>query len=215
PNGAPQDDLRLTLAPDAAALHAALDDVSVTDVAWFWRPAAGEQSYARLRAELESNFRGLLGALAAPGLADPQRTPRLWLVTERAQWLPGDRADGTEQLAAAALWGFGHVLLNEHPKLKATLVDVDQDGPGSARALLAEWRAPESEEYQIAYRAGRRHVRRLLADDGPLAHCATVELHTTLAGTPRAVPVPAPALQGDEVRVRVSAAALTGQDLPA
>ncbi|MFE9318645.1 SDR family NAD(P)-dependent oxidoreductase [Streptomyces albidoflavus] len=215
PNGAPQDDLRLTLAPDAAALHAALDDVSVTDVAWFWRPAAGEQSYARLRAELESNFRGLLGALAAPGLADPRRTPRLWLVTERAQWLPGDRADGTEQLAAAALWGFGHVLLNEHPKLKATLVDVDQDGPGSARALLAEWRAQESEEYQIAYRAGRRHVRRLLADDGPLAHCGTVELHTTLAGTPRAVPVPAPALQGDEVRVRVSAAALTGQDLPA
>jgi hypothetical protein len=124
--------VRLSLAPDGQALHEALADTSVTDVAWFWQPAPGQMSYARLRAELEHNFRALLEALAAPGLADPRRTPRVWLVTERAQWLPGDRADGQEQIAAGALWGFGHVLLNEHPRLKATCVDVDGDGGAGA-----------------------------------------------------------------------------------
>ncbi|MER5996067.1 SDR family NAD(P)-dependent oxidoreductase [Streptomyces viridosporus] len=212
-----QDDaqaVRISLASHTAALHEALTDTSVTDVAWFWQPAAAKMSYARLRAELEHNFRALLEALAAPGLADPRRTPRVWLVTERAQWLPGDRADGTEQLAAAALWGFGHVLLNEHPKLKATLVDVDRDGEGAARALLAEWRAQEPDEYQIAYRAGRRHVRRLLAGEGTPAWPGVFEVHAAAATAPRAVPAEERSPQGDEVRVRVSAAALTPRDIP-
>ncbi|MFD9072852.1 SDR family NAD(P)-dependent oxidoreductase [Streptomyces lasiicapitis] len=207
--------VRLSLAADTAALGEALADASVTDVAWFWQPGAGEMSYERLRAELEHNFRTLLAALAAPGLADPRRTPRVWLVTERAQWLPGDSADGGEQIAAGALWGFGHVLLNEHPKLKATLVDVDRDGQGGARALLAEWRSPEADEYQIAYRAGRRHVRRLLAGDGTPPWPGAFEVHAPPAGPPRAVAVKERAPQGDEVRVAVSAWALTGQDIPA
>jgi acyl transferase domain-containing protein/acyl carrier protein len=206
--------LRLSLAADAAALEKALTDTSVTDVAWFWQPAAGPMSYARLRSELEHNFRALLKALAAPGLADARRTPRVWLVTERAQWLPGDRADGEEQIAAAALWGFGHVLLNEHPKLKATCVDVDAGGESAAACLLAEWRAPQSDEYQIAYRAGRRHVRRMLAGPGTPAWPGAFEVHTTASGAaPLAVPVKEQPLEGDEVRVRVTAAALTEQDL--
>ncbi|GGS25407.1 hypothetical protein GCM10010252_75600 [Streptomyces aureoverticillatus] len=206
--------VRLSLAPDPAALHEALADPSVTDVAWFWQPCAGEMSYERLRGELERNFRALLAALAAPGLADPRRTPRVWLVTERAQWLPGDGADGTEQLAAAALWGFGHVLLNEHPKLQATLVDVDRDGPGAAAALLAEWRSPEADEYQIAYRAGRRHVRRLLAGDGTPPWPGAFTVHRPPAGPPRMVPAPQQEPQGDQVRVAVDAWALTKRDLP-
>ncbi|EPH39685.1 type I polyketide synthase [Streptomyces aurantiacus] len=204
--------VRLSLAPDAAALHEALADPSVTDVAWFWQSGAGEMSYERLRTELEGNFRALLAALAAPGLADPRRTPRVWLVTERAQWLPGDGADGREQLAAAALWGFGHVLLNEHPKLKATLVDVESEGPGAAAALLAEWRSPEPDEYQIAYRAGRRHVRRLLAGDGTPPWPGAFEVHRAPAGPLRTVAAPRQEPEGDQVRVEVTAWALTEQD---
>jgi acyl transferase domain-containing protein/acyl carrier protein len=207
--------VRLSLAANGAALHEALADASVTDVAWFWQPGDGQMSYARLRAELEHNFRALLEALAAPGLADPRRTPRMWLVTERAQWLPGDRADGGEQVAAGALWGFGHVLLNEHPKLKATCVDVDGDGEGAARALLAEWQAPEAGEYQIAYRAGSRHVRRLLAGDGTPAWPGGFEVRAGAGAAPEVVAAAEPALPEGQVRVRVEAAALTGQDLPA
>ncbi|MDN0197936.1 type I polyketide synthase [Streptomyces sp. S.PNR 29] len=214
-NGGPAQEVRLSLAADAQALDAHLADASVTDIAWFWQPAAGPMSYARLRGELEHNFRSLLRALAAPHLARARHTPRLWLVTERAQWLPGDSADGGEQLAAAALWGFGHVLLNEHPQLKATCVDVDGDGEAAAAALLAEWRAPQADEYQIAYRAGRRHVRRLLPGDAAPSFPGAFEVHAGAAHPPVLVPAEQPPPQDDQVRVQVTAAALTAQDIPA
>ncbi|MFB6819301.1 SDR family NAD(P)-dependent oxidoreductase [Streptomyces sp. NPDC056347] len=212
--------VRVSTVPDAAALRAALTEhASITDVAWFWRPGSGEMSYERLRAESEANFTELLDVVAAAGARDARRAPRVWLVTERAQWLPGDRADGAEQVAAASLWGFGHVLLNEHPHLRATLIDLDGAADGAAgAALLAEWRAQEKDEFQVGYRAGRRHVRRLLAGDATPAWQGSFEVHAPAGDLDRTTVVAAapgaPEPLGDEVRVSVTAAALTRHDVP-
>ncbi|MER5548942.1 SDR family NAD(P)-dependent oxidoreductase [Streptomyces sp. NPDC002589] len=196
----------------------------VTDLCWFWQPPAGPADllgHARLRAECEHNFRRLLDTVAAVTGADPSRTPRLWLVTARAQWLPEDEPDGAEQPAAAMLWGFGHVLLNENPRTRTTLVDLPSaDGDGLAyltEALLT----PDTGDHQLAYRDGQRHVRRLLpgraspAWDGEFE---AVALGPDGSGQPRLVPADSLPPTGDQIQVRVRAAVLarrTGTAAPA
>ncbi|MBU7597829.1 SDR family oxidoreductase [Streptomyces sp. P38-E01] len=209
---------RLSTAQDTAALRAALRDPSVTEVVWFWRPGeqretGGPASAATLRAECEDNYRRLLETVAA--LADAAgRAPRLWLVTERAQWLPDDLPGTGEQLAAGTLWGFGHTLLNEYPQYRPTLVDLPAGGdPGG---LVAEWAAPQEGEFQIAFRDGSRHVRRLLPGDRSPDWPGGFELRPSAAGEhAEIVPVPAadrPPLAG-EVQVRVYVAGLSAADV--
>ena len=64
-----------------------------------------------------------------------RNSPRLWIVTRGAQQLAA--GDGVT-LAQTALRGIARVLTFEHPELKATIVDVDADGIGSANALINE-----------------------------------------------------------------------------
>ncbi|MGR8012327.1 SDR family NAD(P)-dependent oxidoreductase [Streptomyces hypolithicus] len=202
------------------ALREALTDQSVTDVAWFWQPGAGAVSGDRLRAECERNYRNLLDLVSAVSGSGSRRPPRLWLVTERAQWLPADRPDGAEQLAAATLWGFGNVLLNEYPQLRATLVDLPKGSrTEGAEALLAEWQAQEADEFQVAHRTGRRYVRRLLPGDRTPVRPGPYELHARDADDPaRIITVPAgdTAPEGSDIRVRTgtAAASLTARDVP-
>jgi acyl transferase domain-containing protein/NAD(P)-dependent dehydrogenase (short-subunit alcohol dehydrogenase family)/acyl carrier protein len=131
----------------------------ITDVVWFWENGAGPITETALRAECEGNYRDLLDLLARLEGAGFGHNQRLWLVTERAQWLPGDTVDEQARPAAATLWGFGHVLLNERPAYRVTMVDL---GGGGDTQLLTEWRTPDSGEYQVAFRHGHRYVRRLL-----------------------------------------------------
>lgn len=144
-----------------------IGEATVTDICWFWQPDERAPSVERWRDECERNYRDLLSVVATLSAAGPGFAPRLWLVTERAQWLPGDRPDGDEQLGAATLWGFGHTLLNEYPRYRPTLVDLPAGG--DPEALLAALTAAEPGEFQIAYRGGRRYVRRVLADEVPAA----------------------------------------------
>ena len=58
-----------------------------------------------------------------------RNSPRLWIVTRGAQQL--DAGEGVT-LAQTTLRGIARVLTFEHPELKATIVDVDADGGGSA-----------------------------------------------------------------------------------
>ncbi|MBO3747420.1 type I polyketide synthase [Streptosporangiaceae bacterium NEAU-GS5] len=129
-----------------------------TDVCWFWRPGSDQPGADGLRDECERNYADLLDLVARLDHAGFGRNQRLWLITERAQYLPGDPA---EQQAAASLWGFGHVLLNEYPIYRVTMVDLD----GRPADLLGELLATETAEFQIAHRSGRRHVRRLVPSD--------------------------------------------------
>ncbi|GHE15618.1 type I polyketide synthase [Streptomyces alanosinicus] len=152
--------VRWTYLDGPGALADALADASVTDVCWCWQAGDGPMSAARLRAECERNYRDLLTVVAALTGSGAHKAARLWLVTRRAQWLPDDRPGTGEQLAAATLWGFGHTLLNEYPGHRATLVDLPADA--GLDVLADEVRAQATDDYQIAYRDGRRHVRRLL-----------------------------------------------------
>jgi acyl transferase domain-containing protein/acyl carrier protein len=126
-----------------------------TDVVFVWQRVDGT-GVERLRAENELNFTRLLEELKT--LADNGfgRGQRLWLVTDGAQVVPGHPAgDG---LAASTLWGFAQVLLNEYPSYRPTLVDTD-----SLEDVFAEVTAAATDDFQVAYRDGERHVKRLRA----------------------------------------------------
>ncbi|MGH3929850.1 MAG: SDR family NAD(P)-dependent oxidoreductase, partial [Pseudonocardiaceae bacterium] len=91
---------------------------------------------------------------AAPG--------RFWLVTRGAQ--PAGDARPLE-LAQTPLWGIGRVAAAEHPELWGGLVDLDPDGDDNEAAqFLAEVLSDVGED-QIARRAGRWLVPRLLRSD--------------------------------------------------
>ncbi|MGC0423496.1 SDR family NAD(P)-dependent oxidoreductase [Embleya sp. AB8] len=195
-------------------LAAALGDATVTDVCWFWQPGQGAMSAERLRRECARNYTDLLALVAALTGAGPHVAPRLWLITERAQWLAGDRPDTGENLPAATLWGFGHVLLNEYPRYRATLVDLPA---GADPGLLAqEWTAADVGDFQIAHRDGHRYVRRLLpgartpAWDGGFALQA---VESNASSELRPVPAEAGPPGPGEVLVRVHAAAVHHRDL--
>jgi NAD(P)-dependent dehydrogenase (short-subunit alcohol dehydrogenase family)/acyl carrier protein len=85
---------------------------------------------------------------------------RLWLVTRGAQ------STGTETVAPAqsALWGMGRVIAAEHPELFGGLIDLDTN---DADALCREILRPPDGEDQIVYRAGQRHVARLVRSTTP------------------------------------------------
>ncbi|MET7851832.1 type I polyketide synthase [Streptomyces avermitilis] len=157
-------DVRLSFAADP---EQALDVVRTgepTDVCWFWQSDDGPVSAASLRAECEHNYRDLLTLLGLLEQEEGGLARRLWLVTEAAQVLPGDEPGSGAHLAAATLWGFGHVLLNEYPSYRVTLVDLPAGGGRTAEEmLLGEWLAADTGEFQVAYRdRSGRHVHRLL-----------------------------------------------------
>jgi acyl transferase domain-containing protein/acyl carrier protein len=155
----------LLFAQDTGHAGQLLRESAITDVFWFWRDTRDPVDVAALRAGCEANYRNLLalvGEFAAAGFGHDQR---LWLLTERGQWLPGDLPGSGEDLAAATVWGFGHVLLNEYPAYRATMVDLGEPDERTARLLLSELAVRDSGEYQVAFRDGLRYVRRLLSCD--------------------------------------------------
>ncbi|AUX29428.1 MULTISPECIES: non-ribosomal peptide synthetase/type I polyketide synthase [Sorangium] len=105
-------------------------------------------------------------ALAAAGLAVAQALARqgakvlsrLWWVTEGAQAVRRG-----EQVAAqlAPLWGLGRVVMQEHPDLGCTLLDLE---PGAEDAVEALWSeiTRADEENQVAWRSGKRLAARLV-----------------------------------------------------
>jgi acyl transferase domain-containing protein/NADPH:quinone reductase-like Zn-dependent oxidoreductase/acyl carrier protein len=212
-DSAAQSGVALSFAGGVAEVAGILAAEPVTDLCWFWRAQPGKVSAAALRAECERNYRDLLDLLATLTVAGFGHNQRLWLVTERAQWLPGDQPGTGERLAAASLWGFGHVVLNEYPAYRTTLVDLPVM---DYRPLLEEWQSRDAGEFQVAYRSGHRHVRRLVGSN-PTAHRDdNVELAISAYGQfADIVPVPAPdvAPAGDQIQVRVHAAGLNFKDV--
>ena len=133
-----------------------------TDIFWLWQRTGRATSTESLREECERNYRDLLALLNVLQKTGFGQGQRLWLVTHRAQLLPGDEPSGDgPAFAAATLWGSGRALWNENPSYQATLVDLDS----TLDPLLDECQAAEPEEFHVAYRQGKRHVLRIRPTD--------------------------------------------------
>nr|ALD82522.1 polyketide synthase [Nannocystis sp. MB1016] len=148
--------------PLAAALAEGLHDCVRTDVAGL--PAAlAELEAAQVLAVWDEAGDGAEAALrtATAGLAIVQatlgRAGRLWWVTRGAVAVADDEAVA---VAGAPLWGLGRTLMQEHPELRCTLIDV-ADGEVDVARLLRELASSDGED-QVALRSGGRHVARLV-----------------------------------------------------
>ncbi|WP_239485298.1 type I polyketide synthase [Micromonospora humidisoli] len=214
--------VRLRFATDTGQVRETLAaEPTVTDVYWFWRAAPDQVGAERLRTETERNYRDLLtlvGQLDGLGLG---RDLRVTLVTQGAQWLPGDVADDRtdESLVAASLWGFGHVLLNEYPTLRATLLDLPPVSAGvDFQPLVDELLTGDTGggEFQVAYRGGSRFVKRVLPQAVDAGDDDNFELSIVEYGqfaNIKPVPVQDVAPTGDEIEVRIEAAGLNFKDV--
>jgi NAD(P)-dependent dehydrogenase (short-subunit alcohol dehydrogenase family)/acyl carrier protein len=100
----------------------------------------------------------LVQALASAAPAD---APRVFMVTRGAQ--PVREAETMLSPLQAPMWGLGRVVLQEHFALFGGLIDLDPlASPAESASLLArEVRFPDGES-QAAFRAGERHVVRLV-----------------------------------------------------
>ncbi|GAA0445782.1 type I polyketide synthase [Streptomyces olivaceiscleroticus] len=207
----------LTYAAGADVLAERLREAEPTDVCWFWRP--GGEGPVPPAAECRRNYRDLLAVLHALERGGFGHGRRLWLVTEGAQLLPDDTPNDTGPAASATLWGFGQALWHEYPSYRVTLIDLP-GGKGDAAEdtdrLLDEWLARDAGEFQVAYRSGLRHVRRLYPLDPARRPDTAVRLaikeYGSFAGL-RPEPVEAEPPTGDRIQVAVHAAGLNFKDV--
>ena len=133
------------------------------------------------------------GRAIATAAARRDAPPRVYLLTRNAQPLSeGDRANP----AQAVLWGLGRTLALEHPEIWGAVLDIDESVPApvAARCVLAEAQDGDGED-QVVFRAGVRHVARLVhalppAPDGPDAETLDPErAHLVIGATGNIGPI--------------------------
>ncbi len=96
------------------------------------------------------------GLWVSQALVSSKSSARLWWVTRGAISVSGELVSPS----ASSVWGLGRTLMQEHPELRCTLLDVESSG--SISEALARELAAGDEETQVAWRANRRHVARLV-----------------------------------------------------
>ncbi|MFF8195813.1 SDR family NAD(P)-dependent oxidoreductase [Streptomyces bobili] len=184
PTGRLQRALLISDEPDAAgsvmasivsALEAGGVDVTPTDTqddacdaeldAWLGSPQDGPSAVVLFlpQHERDDDMQPLRGAARlARRLAGGthRQPPRLWMATVLAQ-AAGAGEPGTPHLAC--LRGLVRVLALEHPHLRASLVDIDQQ-PGAVDGLVQEILAGGDAD-EIAWRSGTRLTARLARAD--------------------------------------------------
>jgi acyl transferase domain-containing protein/NADPH:quinone reductase-like Zn-dependent oxidoreductase/acyl carrier protein len=89
--------------------------------------------------------------------------PHLWILTRGAAFFADPRRVLPSAPSEAPVWGFGRVLMNEHPGFRCTLVDLQDDAPRGAviHRVLQEFLDPDGEEEIVLAPEGRRLVSRL------------------------------------------------------
>ena len=90
--------------------------------------------------------------------AEPSQ-PRLWFVTRGAHAIVDDT--NLASLASSTVWGFGRVVVNEHPRLRCTLVDLSATERLTDAATLRAELLSDDDELEIAIRTTDRYVARL------------------------------------------------------
>jgi acyl transferase domain-containing protein len=90
----------------------------------------------------------------------------LWLVTRGAQGVvPGESPD----LASAPLWGLARSLTLDHPERWGGFIDLDPTAAFDAGQLAREIGADGGEADEVAFRAERRYVNRVVPAPAPAA----------------------------------------------
>jgi phthiocerol/phenolphthiocerol synthesis type-I polyketide synthase C len=210
----PEEPQAMALLCEALAQHSNLNQLAGIVYAW------GLDFIALPK--IDRRFLGLseTGALLALVRALANHTPeRLYILTQGAVQV-GGKTDPRPTPAASALWGIGRVISNEHPTLRARMIDFDdvQSLPRLAEVIRADYAEPE-----IALREGTRYLHRLAAlawEHTPAkqkagqdsAFALRVErpgLADSLAWAEITPPLPAE----NEVQIRVAATALNFKDL--
>jgi thioester reductase-like protein len=125
---------------------------------WGLNVPAGEPTPSELVEAQRLGCGSVVALVQACAVAGWQRQPRLWLITRAAQ-PAGSLA--SLAVAQAPLWGLGRVVMNEHPELRCTLIDLGPQGPDAeSEALITEVLAGDGET-EVALRDGTRYVNRL------------------------------------------------------
>jgi NADPH:quinone reductase-like Zn-dependent oxidoreductase/SAM-dependent methyltransferase len=113
-------------------------------------------------ADLGTTQREMCGSLLhvtqALSMARSTVAPRLWVVTRGAQPV-GAVAVAVEQ---STVLGLGRTIAREHPELRCTLVDLDPADEGVRSECLRDEILADADEDEIVYRAGIRHIARLM-----------------------------------------------------
>jgi myxalamid-type polyketide synthase MxaB len=143
---------------------------------------------------------------------------RLWFVTEGAAPLTEADAAAETALIQSALWGFVRSLGQEHPEWQPGIADLPLDPEPADISALADEFIAATDETEVAWRGGVRHVARLIRHretrlqrpEGPfrlkLQDYGSPERLTLAASSIRA---PGPG----EVAIEVHAAALNFRDV--
>ncbi len=192
--------------PFAGAVHLAGQDGHGADA-----------TAADMAADAKRTAASALALVQGIGDADAVPEKGLWFVTRGAQVLERER---TGQLAGAALWGLGRVVLREAPQLQARMVDLDPEAAEPETVLANELLFPDSESH-IAHRGERRRTARLVrAGDGAARLALPEEADWVLAPdeggaieTLQVQPLAARDLEPNEVRVAVDACGLNFLDV--
>jgi short-subunit dehydrogenase/acyl carrier protein len=135
---------------EPSGLRVALDEVSAAGVVCLWDARPDETAPAAAQ-RLATEGISVVQALQSRGPV------RMWWVTTGAVPVASGEAPA---VAMASMWGLGRTVMQEHPELGCTLVDLEP-GAAATDALVRELSASDGEN-QVAWRAGRRSVARLV-----------------------------------------------------
>ncbi|MBS4097055.1 MAG: SDR family NAD(P)-dependent oxidoreductase [Sulfuricella sp.] len=187
----------MLVAEPAAALFANLAEAEPWGLLFCAADPQESGDIAEFRERNEIRLLKILQAMNAHG-----RKPALFALVTR---------DLATSPPAAALWGMGRVLMNEHPHIRCVLADLDD--AADVPALVAALASGDGED-EIAIQAGKRHVQRLhRVDGGALPRRAAQPGSPYLignGGTAYAVTRRAPA--AGEVEIEVQTATLVSSD---
>jgi acyl transferase domain-containing protein/NADPH:quinone reductase-like Zn-dependent oxidoreductase/SAM-dependent methyltransferase/NADP-dependent 3-hydroxy acid dehydrogenase YdfG/acyl carrier protein len=102
---------------------------------------------------------------------------RLWLITRGAQQVGAQTKP--PHAAQALLWGLGRVVMNEHPHLRTTMIDLDPDPALEEWSHLVDELYAEGVEQEIAWRGGARYALRLVRSQVAASGPATEQAQPT------------------------------------
>jgi acyl transferase domain-containing protein/NADPH:quinone reductase-like Zn-dependent oxidoreductase len=107
----------------------------------------------------------VLSIVQEVGIRNTATPPRLWLMTRKGQTI--DHRFESMSPFQAVLWGLGRVVRNEFPSSRCTLIDLDSIGRSEADRRrevesISNEILSDSREEELAFRGGRRFIRRLM-----------------------------------------------------